>query len=180
LESSLWLSLAEFTEQYRSLKGWLHKALRAKTEMVEANLGPSFPLRNTRTGPLDLIQEGNMGLMKAVEKFIPAATNSRPTPPGDSPGDHPLDRRSSATIRPVHMIETINKLMRAEAVGSGIWTRADAGRGGGGNFAAGGSCAVLNGTAAHFAPITVARAKRRTFNRQRRGKPERYDRDRAL
>ena len=38
LESSLWLSLEEYTEQYRALKSWLHKALRAKTEMVEANL----------------------------------------------------------------------------------------------------------------------------------------------
>ncbi|MEY2560212.1 MAG: polymerase primary sigma factor, partial [Verrucomicrobiota bacterium] len=38
LENSLWLSLDEYTEQYRALKSWLHKALRAKTEMVEANL----------------------------------------------------------------------------------------------------------------------------------------------
>src|SRR5204863_4206302 len=38
LEGTLWLSLEEYTEQYRALKGWLHKALRAKTEMVEATL----------------------------------------------------------------------------------------------------------------------------------------------
>src|SRR5205085_5340094 len=38
LEKSLWLSLDEYAEQYQSLKNWLRKALRAKTEMVEANL----------------------------------------------------------------------------------------------------------------------------------------------
>src|SRR5438552_7415119 len=38
LEKSLWLSLDEYAEQYQSLKSWLRKALRAKTEMVEANL----------------------------------------------------------------------------------------------------------------------------------------------
>src|SRR5207237_2002411 len=38
LESALWLSLEEYAEQYRALKSWLHKALRAKAEMVEANL----------------------------------------------------------------------------------------------------------------------------------------------
>src|SRR5207248_1838347 len=35
LEKSLWLSLDEYTEQYQSLKDWLRKALRAKTEMIE-------------------------------------------------------------------------------------------------------------------------------------------------
>src|ERR1700741_4045896 len=73
LESSLWLSLAEYAEQYRALKSWLHKALRAKTEMVEANLRLVISIAKKYTNRglsfLDLIQEGHMGLIIVVEKF---------------------------------------------------------------------------------------------------------------
>src|SRR5258708_34584746 len=73
LEKGLWLSLDEYSDQYQSLKSWLRKALRAKTEMVEANLRLVISIAKKYTNPglsfLDLIQEGNMGLMKAVEKF---------------------------------------------------------------------------------------------------------------
>ena len=121
LESSLWLSLEEYTEQYRTLKSWLHKALRAKTEMVEANLRLVISIAKKYTNRglsfLDLIQEGNMGLMKAVEKFEYRRGYKFST--YATWWIRQAITRSIAdqarTIRiPVHMIETINKLMRVQ------------------------------------------------------------------
>src|SRR5947207_4029889 len=121
LEKSVWLSLDEYSDQYQSLKNWLRKALRAKTEMVEANLRLVISIAKKYTNRglsfLDLIQEGNMGLMKAVEKFEYRRGYKFST--YATWWIRQAITRSIAdqarTIRiPVHMIETINKLMRVQ------------------------------------------------------------------
>jgi RNA polymerase primary sigma factor len=112
---------ADFEKSYKELKLWLRKGLRAKTEMVEANLRLVISIAKKYTNRglsfLDLIQEGNMGLMKAVEKFEYRRGYKFST--YATWWIRQAITRSIAdqarTIRiPVHMIETINKLMRIQ------------------------------------------------------------------
>ena len=107
--------------RFKSLRESLRSGQKARTEMVEANLRLVISIvkkyMNRGLSFLDLIQEGNTGLMKAVEKFEyrrgykfstyatwwirQAATRAIAD--------------QARTIRiPVHMIETINKLLRVQ------------------------------------------------------------------
>jgi RNA polymerase primary sigma factor len=121
LETYLQMEHKEFMEHYADLRVWLRKGLKAKTEMIEANLRLVISIAKKYTNRglsfLDLIQEGNMGLMKAVEKFEYRRGYKFST--YATWWIRQAITRSIAdqarTIRiPVHMIETINKLMRIQ------------------------------------------------------------------
>jgi len=119
IEERAGLPIAEIKEASRLMSIGEAKARRAKKEMVEANLRLVISIAKKYTNRglqfLDLIQEGNIGLMKAVDKFEYRRGYKFST--YATWWIRQAITRSIAdqarTIRiPVHMIETINKLNR--------------------------------------------------------------------
>src|SRR5216683_4504027 len=111
VERRVKVAVDDFARSIEFVSAGQDKSRRAKKELTEANLRLVVSLAKRYTnrglGFLDLIQEGNIGLMRAVDKFATYATWWIRQSMSRAIADQ------GRTIRiPVHMVETINKLLR--------------------------------------------------------------------
>ena len=121
LESRFGMSGALFVERFADLKRSIREGQAARTKVVEANLrlvvSVVKKLMNRGLGFLDLIQEGNVGLMKAVEKFEVSRGYRFSTYATwwiRQAASRAIADQSRTVRLPVHVIENINRVMRAQ------------------------------------------------------------------
>ena len=121
LEDLVRMSTADYLRSHSRLNTFMTQAIQAKGEMVEANLRLVISIAkkhaNRGLSFLDLIQEGNMGLMRGVEKFEYRRGYKFSTYATwwirQSITRAIADQGRTIRI-PVHMIDVINKLLRAQ------------------------------------------------------------------
>ena len=121
VQMRLWLSPVEFQAEYSALKKCQHEAALAKQQMAEGNLRLVVSIAKHYVGSgqtlLDLIQEGNLGLLKAVErfeyrrgfKFSTYATWWIRQAIGRS-----LSMQTRTIRIPHHLLDTVSKLLRVQ------------------------------------------------------------------
>lgn len=120
-ERRLWLPLADFRQRFAEIKQHLAAAAAGKKRMIEANLRLVVSLAKKYTNRgldfIDLIQEGNIGLLKAVDKFEYHRGYKFSTYATwwIRQGISRALADQGRTIRiPVHMIEALNRIMHAK------------------------------------------------------------------
>jgi RNA polymerase primary sigma factor len=122
-ELRLWMTHDEMTATHQELKHWVRESNRIKGELIEKNEGLVKSIAEKYKTPgidfEDLIQEGNIGLMRATEKFeySRGCLFSTCATPWIRQGITRAIENKAGMIRiPVHMFEKINKMKKVQEI----------------------------------------------------------------